>query len=261
MLFLGIALQATAVPMPVLSESMDLENDDFLDEEEEEDCDADGLEEDEEEFSVDELMELDIISLDEDDFDFDEFASPINPSSAAAMAASRANNDGCFSFDWGSGRFNPVDISKAKDLANRASYFCGLDNCLSSGNGNKPPVPTTAMPSDMYYLQQKMSLNNNTTITNAGGGSSMYHHHPAAGQQQYPPLYPGNNNNNNLNVNMNQLHLNNHNNYYNHQQYNQYQQHQQPAPSAPVYGHPYSGSHTVPPPPPSSSATSFFCSR
>jgi hypothetical protein len=200
---------------------MDLE-DDVMDEDDEDD---------DEEYSVDELMELDIISLDEDEFEFDD----MNESSAASPPRPQQYDpSSCFGFDWGSGRFNPADLGRAKEIMNKASYYCGLDNCLSTANNtaaaamglaSKPPVPTTATPSDMYYVQQKMSLN-------ANGGGYGYANNQAYPSHGYATNVP-----------------------YPHAMASPYaqpqhpQQHQQPVQTPPHYINTFA------------SPTSFFCSR
>lgn len=67
--------------------------------------------------SVAELMELDIISLDEEDFDFD-----FLDQSAPQALSSSSNN--CFSSDWGTSRI----CGGAASTAAAASNMCGLES-------------------------------------------------------------------------------------------------------------------------------------
>lgn len=127
----------------------DLNGDDDDDDEMDEDDDND-----EEENSVDDLMELDIISFDEDDMDFlesEDESGPVNGTTPGKFEIDPC----CFNFDWNGNNSNNNQGNKPATTYN----LCGLEAWGMSSNqhNHNKSVPNAIIQTGRGELQQKQN--------------------------------------------------------------------------------------------------------
>lgn len=124
------------------------------------------------EASVAELMELDIISIDDEDFDMSCFES-----SNAAPPSQQSNN--CFSWDATS-RFC---ANSSNGLANATTNFCGLENwSMMKPAAQAPPAPQQQQQTSMFsHLLPQQSMASHFFY----GQQHQYHQQQQQQQQQH----------------------------------------------------------------------------
>lgn len=120
----------------------DDDDDDEMDEEEEE----------EEDNSVDNLMELDIISFDEDDMDFLE-SEDESGSTPAAKQGRFEIDPCCFNFDWNN---NQSNTNSGNNKPSTSYNLCGLEAWGMSSNHQNKSIPNASLQTGRGELQQKI---------------------------------------------------------------------------------------------------------